>query len=368
MVRYIDEEDYFQLDAMNQSLLKSYSLKDPRLISKDRPQSDLFFEEKGHFVIGTAVDCILTQGIEKFKNTHHVSQLSKKPTDVQKSIINEVFVKLDENDLLDTTKDLTDEVCKIYLLNSFKSHEYYDNIKDPDKRIAKISENFICKEYFLELKEAKGKVILSQEEYDKIYTIVDSLMSYETTGKFFRINQPEGIKIFNQFGILFEHNNIPCKALLDFIVVDEINKTITPVDLKTTFKPTHDFDRAVRERRYDIQAAWYTLALEKFIKVTPEYMGYKILPFQFIVESSSNPGLPILFTCDQQLLRIGRYGVVDDFVGDIECVNTSIFKHKILGFEELLKLYIHYENLGYKETPEYASRQGKYTLGWLNIY
>ena len=64
------------------------------------------------------------------------------------------------------------------------------------------------------------------------------------------------------------------------------------------------FPKSLRQRRYDIQAAFYTEAL----KSKKEYETYKILPFKFIVESTTNPGNPLVFTCNQELLEIGKSG------------------------------------------------------------
>ena len=368
MVSIISAEEYFQFDAMNQSLLKSYSLKDPRLISKDRPESDFFYEEKAHFIIGSAVDCILTEGIEAFKAKYYISNLTKKPSLVQKSIINEVYSKLLETTQLFGIETIEDPACEDLIFMSCVSHNHYDNIKDKIKKVATITKHQVCKDYFLDLKNAGTRTVLDMTEYDLILNVVNSLSTNTATADYFKTNQPEGIKIYNQFGIVFMYRDVLCKALLDMVVINEIDKTITPVDLKTTSKPTYDFDKAVRERRYDVQAAWYTLALEELIKVDPNFMGYTILPFKFIAESTTTPGMPLVLTCDEELLNIGRYGELEGYVGNSDGTqNELIFKREILGFEQMLHLYLHYEEVGYSKHPNYEAADGQFTLSWHKI-
>lgn len=368
MVGIISAEEYFQFDAMNQSLLKSYSLGDPRMISKERPQSELFFEEKKYFVIGGAVDTILTSGVEEFKEKYHVSTIEKKPSDNIKSIINQVYANLVETALIVSVQDLKDKHCEDMLFVACVSHNYYDNIKDKDKKIAKVTSSPIALEYFKELRDAGTKTIIDVEEYNIILNVVQSLTTNPTTAKYFQTNQPDNIRIYNQFGITFRHKEVQCKALLDMVIINDTDKTITPVDLKTTSKNTYEFDKAVRERRYDIQAAWYTLALEELVKVDPNFMGYSILPFEFIAESTAYPGAPIVAVCDEELLRIGRYGVSPSYIGDMDgTVNESIATREIFGFEQLLDKYKYYEENGYKFSEKYIIKKGKFSLNWQKL-
>ena len=57
------------------------------------------------------------------------------------------------------------------------------------------------------------------------------------------------------------------------------------------------------------QAAFYTEALYYFKeRDEPNWKDYKVLPFKFIVESTINPGSPLVFTCSSELLDIGKNG------------------------------------------------------------
>jgi hypothetical protein len=63
--------------------------------------------------------------------------------------------------------------------------------------------------------------------------------------------------------------------------VDQNNKTIQLVDLKTCSVPAWQFSQNFIKYRYDIQAALHTDVVQKIISALPEYKDYKILPYIF---------------------------------------------------------------------------------------
>ena len=127
-----------------------------------------------------------------------------------------------------------------------------------------------------------------------------------------------------------------CKALLDMVVIDDELQTVQPIDIKTTGEYPENFHRVAKRFRYDIQAAFYTLALSY------AYPEYTILPFQFLVESTvaSAIGTPLLYTCTESDLLIGRYG--GKYITEVS-IATQLFTHTkytdILGFEDGIREY-----------------------------
>jgi hypothetical protein len=85
----------------------------------------------------------------------------------------------------------------------------------------------------------------------------------------------------------------------------------------------------------DIQASWYTLALQQ------EYKDYKILPFRFFVVSDKS-SYPLIYKCSEEDLNIGKWGYKE--VSSITVLSngkeiTKSVIDKRLGYEELLLLY-----------------------------
>ena len=237
-------EDYYTNPAISQSQLKLLLGPDPSIFNTIQ-EPDLYFEEKKHFIIGNGVDMQLTRPIEEFNQKFHISNLQNKPSDTIKSIVNQVY---DETKRLNI---LTENVGPItnyrsYILEACDSHNYQPNWKT-ETRIAKIIETW---EYWEDLKAAEGKVVLSQEENGLISQIVMSIRTNPTTSKYFETSKD--VEISDQLAIYFSYCGIDCKALLDRVIIDHINKTIQPIDFKTMGDQTIYFPKSLRQRRYDI--------------------------------------------------------------------------------------------------------------------
>lgn len=294
-------KNYYDSPRLSQSKLKLLLLGVKAFNEITEPE--LFFEEKQHFIIGSAVDTLLTRGVEQFNQEFYVSNLENKPSDTVKSIINEVFSKanigVDKVGLFaPTLRDYPD-----LILEACNNHSYQSNWKD-ETRVNKIIENF---PYWEELVESNGKTILTIEDKVLIDTIVTNFLNDEGI-KFYFSNFADETEIINQLHIDFEIDGVECKALLDGVIVDKANKCLLPYDIKTIGDKVINFPRAMRRHNYQIQAAWYTEALRQWKDKSTEFKNYKILNFEFLVESTTEPGFPKKYSCSDELLYIGKYG------------------------------------------------------------
>lgn len=358
-------DTYYEHPAISQSQLKLLLGPDPSIFNTIQ-EPDLYFEEKKHFLIGDGVDMQLTRSIEEFNQKFHISNLQNKPSDTIKSIVNQVY---------DHVKEIYPNIETIQnynnaILDSCNDHNYQPNWKD-STRVAKIVEAW---EYWEDLKQAEGKVVLSQEENDLISQIVMSIRTNPTTSKYFETSKD--VEILDQLAIYFTYNNVDCKALLDRVIIDHKNKTIQPIDFKTMGDQTIYFPKSLRQRRYDIQAAFYTEALYYFKERDDKTLqDYKILPFKFIVESTVNPGKPLVFTCSSGLLRIGQYGAPKtDIYGKISSPGYDhMYEYKsmsiaeIKGFHQLIEDYKWYMEKDLETKREIVECQGEFQLDWNGI-
>jgi hypothetical protein len=164
--------------------------------------------------------------------------------------------------------------------------------------------------------------------------------------------------MYYQFPIYFDYREVKCKALLDMVVVVRNQEgkilNVTGIDLKTMAGNTHKFNYSMFTRRYDIQAAWYSLALADYFAIDLESASMK--PFMFVVESTTFVGKPLVYTLAESLLNIGKNGkravtLVDTNLFDKLSTN-AILKKEILGYEQLLDLYIYHTENGFDEEKE----------------
>jgi hypothetical protein len=214
----------------------------------------------------------------------------------------------------------------------------------------------------MDLCKAFGKRVISKSQANIINAIVASLENNPRTASYFNrvfFESLPNITIYYQFPIYFEYRGVQCKGLLDMVIVerDEEGKilSITGIDLKTMNGNTYYFPSSIKARRYDIQAAWYTLALRQHFAVPEE--SDVIRPFQFVVESTSYQGKPLVYTVDTSLLNIGRFGrraisLHDTDMFNGETMASAIIQYEIKGFEQLLDLYIYHSENGFNEERE----------------
>jgi hypothetical protein len=82
-------------------------------------------------------------------------------------------------------------------------------------------------------KENDGKKILDTLQYEYVVNSRNTLFSHPFSKQWFNVE--EGEEIIFQFPILWMYKGNPCKSLFDIIKIDNVNKVIYPVDLKTSY-------------------------------------------------------------------------------------------------------------------------------------
>ena len=344
-------QKYYESEALGQSKLKLL-LGDISSFNKE------FDSSAEHFLIGSAVDCILTNSREAFNAEYYTSEIEKLPSDAIIEILKLVHENLLEDyaeslEVITTEQETASVTPFAEFVGELGNWEAY--ILEACERTgwqprwgaeAKVKNILVASDYFMDLCQSFGKTVISQSQANTIHTIVASLTGNPRTARYFDRRTLEDyakVEVYYQFPVYFEYRGVQCKALLDIVIVERNDAGeitgVTPVDLKTMNGNTYYFPSSIKTRRYDIQAAWYTLALEK------HFGPGLIKPFQFVVESTSYQGKPLLFEVEQSLLEIGKKGIVPVILSDIDVV----LKQEVLGYEQLLDLYIYHSENGFNE-------------------
>ena len=361
-------QEYYGSDALGQSKLKLL-LGDLGSFHKE------FDSSAEHFMIGSAVDCILTNSLEAFNEEYYISSVEKLPSESVIEILNlvhqdllqdyaehlEVITGQEEPVPVTPFHEFVGELSEwsAYILSACEQTGWQPRW-GADAKLKNIIEPGST--YFLDMCLGFGKTIISQTQNTTIKNIVYSLQTNPRTSSFFDRNLYADLPdftVYYQFPIYFEYKGVNCKALLDMVFVHRTEEgkiiAVTGVDLKTMNGNTFYFPSSVKARRYDIQAAWYTLALQQHFAV-PDGSDV-IKPFQFVVESTSFQGKPLNFIVDSSLLKIGRFGrkamsLVDTNVFSGDTMASAVIQYEIKGFEQLLDLYIYHSENGFTEERE----------------
>lgn len=222
-------------------------------------------------MVGKLVDNLITEN----KMPDNIVVVKKTPVGKVKDII-KVLAKTREyhpnkEDLFHTDNiELLDKIC---------GQVRY--LKDKDKRIAGIK-NY--QDYYNALcNSPQGSFIISEYLYYGALKVVKLLKD-----EYPMLVKPEeyGFKIIPQVKLLGEFNKTKIKGMLDFIVIDNKNRTIIPYDLKTgSGKSENFFETGYLGWNYYIQASLYLELLKEELKSHPIYKYYKVDNFRFMYAS-----------------------------------------------------------------------------------
>lgn len=187
------------------------------------------------------------------------------------------------------------------LLMSYNSA--YSNNKSIDKRIQEAKElvelyqNYI--EYF---RNKDSKKVISFADLNMLKAIKKNMEEHKKANELL-FNYPETFEVHNEFHINWEYPNasslgdLPCKSLLDRVMIDHTNKKIILVDIKTT-ADVYNFKHSVEEFDYCRQLAYYWLTIhwyfknelklnieeyeyETYIVAVQSHDGYEVRVFKF---------------------------------------------------------------------------------------
>lgn len=209
-------------------------------------------------------------------------------------------------------KDLLEFYSSARLINPFASEDdillmsyetAYNNTKSKEKKIQEAKElvelyqNYI--EYF---RNKDSKKVISFADLNMLKAIKKNMEDHKKANELL-FKYPETFEVHNEFHINWEYPNasslgdLPCKSLLDRVMIDHANKKIILVDIKTTVD-VYNFKHSVEEFDYCRQLAYYWLAIhwyfknelklnieeyeyETYIVAVQSHDGYEVRVFKF---------------------------------------------------------------------------------------
>lgn len=288
-------KEYYESPRISNSLLGS--INNPRLFKMKMDGLEPK-EDKNYFRIGSAVDCLLTDP-ESFEEDFKIIDVNRpqgllgKFVEALPSHVTPVSPAEDYQEAYDFSEY---KISIDWVIRKFWSSE--DAVK-----------------YFEIMKslESDGRSVLSKDEYLIVETAVASIVNNEFTRPYFHIDpEDDHVELLHQFPVYFEYRSFECKALLDGIRINHIEKTIEPFDLKTTGKSVYSFMDSFLTYGYFRQAAFYTYAIQHDLSPIKDLFlqGYRLLPFNFIAvetrPNSTHP--PVIYRVSDQDLACGFKG------------------------------------------------------------
>jgi hypothetical protein len=385
---YIDE--YWANPNLSQSQGKALEQGPRQYLEAINPEQKLYYEEpKDFFILGSAVDCWLTQGKQKFEEGYYISTCFAKPSEKQISIIRmaidrclQDYKALCESEPVGSSfKEWYDSQPRDYfyqeIINSCDVHDYQRRWGSEARWKGAMEGNDA---YVEDLIAAEGKQIITSEEYDTINMIVENFRNHPALENYIG-EHPEAltsdtIHVFMQLPIYFDSYNGHCKALLDMVIVDTYSKRIIPFDFKTSNAELYEFPGRLFSFGYDIQAAWYSCALRNMVNTNPLFFEnsvkdekfhnyyeegfeldefkcnikeFSVENFKFAVAKVKSPNNVHVFTCSSSLLAQAENGHMETYMETISPKGQIIVRRAMppkLGVKQLITLYQKYIEQG----------------------
>jgi hypothetical protein len=316
MLHLIDEKTFRETKGTSYSKL-SHLADGPQAY-----QAALREEPSSSFIsVGSAVDIMLTDGKEAFREKVYVMSANKPGSEMMKTFC-EVYAE-------------TGDVEFAYTQSGFKIS--LNQVKSKFEKEGT--------EFFDALIAGQGKLIIDLEEMMKVNQLVNELKTNPFTKNYF-VPENDSIEILFQVPILWEvmvtslpidpekekEHIITVKSLLDIVKIDHENLTMKPMDLKTGAESF--FKGYYKYKRY-LQASMYTDALHYLVQNIGPEKNYDILPMGFIFADQNSFMKPIIFNSTQKDIEVGRNGYIPE--------GTTGYKHK--GYLRLMaELHWHEKN------------------------
>lgn len=324
----LPESEYHAYPAWSHSLISRYAREGFSAISTIheplKPTPAMEF--------GSLFDSILTRGKETL-NEYVVDDTSIAPA--EKSVFDWL--------LANGSKKPFEQINEAELNAAIEaSPTFASKYKKPETRIQKLQE---VAQYY-EVRRS-GKKIVSTDDWKDAIEMARAFRSNDYLNKLFGIKNTGDVEYIYQaqFVVEVKDNNgnpVKVKIMPDLLVVKHKEKTIQPVDLKTSAQPAYDFKESFLKFRYDLEASVYTDVLQIVINGDEDYKDYTILPYLF-TDISRTDKVPVTYIYDPH----------DESQADGFCYSISgkTYKHK--HWTTLLGEMITYEEEN-AVVPEYV--------------
>jgi hypothetical protein len=287
----ISEKEYRSLkDRLSYSALKTFDADRKRFYNEfilGNPKED---KESSATVLGSLVHSLLSG--EEFEEKFYLFQAIE-PKGQMKELADALFSR----SLKGIVDGVQTEKFTTLFADAVQSVKYDKDNKEiafKGKDMEKILEMFKDSDaemYYNERLNTIGKTIVTVGLVTQAETLVEKLRGHSYTYSIVNA-RGENIDVFNEVSILFEVNGVPYKSLVDRLIVDHTQKTIQPIDWKTSWD-NEDPTRAYLKFGYYLQAGLYDFAIKKW-KQEHQLTDYAVLPMKFVFCDTSGFADPVI--------------------------------------------------------------------------
>ena len=304
--------DYRKIDALNVSSIKCYDTDPVKFYREFILKQKRADKKSTSLIIGDLADFYLLDcrgDDEEFENRFH----DKFALYEGAKGTGQVFTLADK--LYSVTETSLNSMGEVVISFEDRFKDAYDFMIHQGfykgKTLEKVLEDFNDKgkDYFQTLLDNSCKIVVEVSLVDKSKKVATMLATDPFTEEVFKEGDMDYLP---KFPIEWEYTTqsgkvIKCKSEVDILKICHKEKKIYLKDLKTTYD-NENFEYSYLKFRYDLQAAFYYLALEYWRK-QEGMVDYTVEPMEFIVgDTSANNRRPVRFQTTLSDLDAGLNG------------------------------------------------------------
>ena len=305
----VPEEEYHAYPAWSYSLIARYAKEGFSSIATIHDP----IASTSSMEFGSLFDCIITDG-DNLDKRYAVSDTTPPPAE-----------KLVYDNLLKKTNEPFVSISQEMLTEAIEDTGYSSKYKKLDTQLAHLNE---YSEYY-DIRRT-GRKVVSTEDMNDAMQMAANFRSNQCIRNLF--GDAASTEYIFQLQLVANMNvkgkKAKVKCMLDVVAVNHADKTIQPIDVKTSAMPAYDWPENFIKFRYDIQASLYTSVLRTVINAHDEYKDYTILPFVF---------------CDISRTDKQPVSYVYDPCSEDQADGLSFKEYKYKNWRELLAEMIDYE-------------------------
>lgn len=231
---------------------------------------------------------------------------SKKPTEKMLDLANayvNIYFKMKSKEGFDIEHNK-----RSIILEARESINYNKSLID-ETVISKFEKE--CGEYTEEQISSieNNKIAVTKENNDLSNRLIEQMKLHPSTAFLFDPSSlGHDVEILFQHPVYFKHKiynkgnplKFECKALLDIVIIDNKQKEITGIDLKTY---DGSFMKNFYRFRYYYQGSWYYLALLYFKSWFKDIKDYSVQNFKFITIDKNEVWMPKIYSMSVPLME-----------------------------------------------------------------
>lgn len=329
----LSENDYHAYPAWSHSMLARYAREGFSSLEKLHDP----IEPSDSMNFGSLFDSILTKG-KKTLDDYVIDNTGVSCPPAEKEVFDKIIANGYGSNTFDEILSMHKDVLSS-IINTCST--FCSKYKKEDTRISKLCEN---KSYY-EMRRT-GKKVITKEDWDDAIEMAKAFRESELLRNLFGTKNTEDIEYIYQLQLvhpveLYNGETVKFKIMLDLLKVDHKNKTLQPVDLKTSSVPGWNFKENFIKFRYDLQAHPYTDILEMVKNEIPEYADYTVLPFIFSDISRADK-IPVSYVYDTK--------------DRLQADGLSFGNYKYKHWKELLTEIVTYEK-EHAKVPNYIKTE-----------